>query len=237
MSSLHISLSVIIFAVFILGTAGLTASFVAEKSFMPLWLFIFCISLWLVLVLYLFLRLYFAKKGMKSFLELLLRGDFKAGIGSSKWVRDEITDIAEMSNKVGESLFRFEKLRAEKVALSHAVLEIIFNRISEPAILIDAEEETLRFNPAIQSLYGVFVDKITFAAIEKQSFNTKFNRHLALSLIRDKIEKNFEATLQLPSRGKYLKLDFHFLPVKGKDENVKYALMFVKKTEGNSDNE
>lgn len=184
--------------------------------------------------MYLFLRLCFAKKRMESFLELLLRGDFKAGMGGGKWIKDEITEIAEMSNKVGESLFRFEKLRAERVALSHAVLEIIFNRISEPAILIDIEEKTLKFNPALQSLYGVFMNKITFSAVENQSLNTKFNRHLTLSLVRDKIEKKFEAVLQLPGMGKSLKLNFHIFPVKGNDENVKYALMFVRRVEMNN---
>ncbi|MBN2362808.1 hypothetical protein JXL83_01610 [candidate division WOR-3 bacterium] len=223
--SFKMSLKVVFFSVFLLGafsTISLFAGGILNRWYLTAYLLLF-----VFLCAYLAVRLFLYGKKITVFLNSIYKGEYKAGIRKNSSVRDELTDIADLSNKASERLCKYDKLRAEAVRLNFTVLEIIFNWISEPCMLLDSEQSVFYLNKSMQALFGVSQNRFSFASIENRDMNTKFTRSLLLLTLRDKVEKEFTALLQLPVREETRKLMFHFIPVRGKDENVKYALLFA----------
>ncbi|MBN1149767.1 hypothetical protein JXA84_00940 [candidate division WOR-3 bacterium] len=223
---IKISAVFVFFSIFLLGVGSIILLFLS--GVLRGVLFYVYSAIFFSLSVYLATRTVLFQKRMLTFIKSLYGGDYKVGIKQNCPVYDEFTGIVDLSNKLSERLCLFDRLRAEKVQLSFSVLDIIFNRIDQPCMLVDVEEKHFIMNRALQTLFGVKNNRFSFTSIEKNEYNTKFVRILLLALMKDKIEKKFQAPFRLPIGEITKTFWFDFIPVRGKDEKVAYALIFVE---------
>lgn len=185
--------------------------------------------------LYILIRTVTFKKKMTEFIKQLLKGNFDAGIRSSRLFKDEIHQMEEEINKLGAQLKIYDVLRAERVDLSRRVLFLILKNVSQGIIIADMEKKIFQLNPAIQVLFHVEQEKVTFDAVEKQEGNNTFMALFQDVAVKEKVPKEGACSLQLNIHGLTRTISFKIAPLKDKKENVILALIFVDEALENSE--
>jgi len=177
--------------------------------------------------LYILIGIVTFQKKIMEFINQLLKGNYDAGVKSSKLFKDEIYQLEEGINKLGAQLKAYDGLRAERVDLSQRIISLILKNVSQGIIMANMEKKTFQLNPAIQSLFQVEQEEVTFDAVEKQEGNTPFMAIFQDAAIKEKVPKEGACSLQLPPHGLARKISLKIVPLKDKKENVSLALIFV----------
>ena len=81
---------------------------------------------------YLTVRILDFAKRLTGFLTLLVSGNYEADIQTRR--KDELAGLVKLLSKLGDQLRTYDKLRAQKVSLTHRALELITRSVSEAII-------------------------------------------------------------------------------------------------------
>ena len=164
-----------------------------------------------------------------AFIKRLLAGDYRAGIKLRFKSEDEITELVNLINKLGDQLRVYDDLRSQNVSLNYRALDIIFTTVKEGLIIADVGKRALRFNLAAQAIFDVEIENIRFETMERQTENQQFYELLKDTIERTKYYKKCDVIIKLPIRNLTRKLNITVFPLKDKDENVKIMIIFLLK--------
>ncbi|MBU0672580.1 MAG: PAS domain-containing protein [Candidatus Margulisbacteria bacterium] len=203
--------------------------FIRQAGLTPLadlffaFLFVVGLATWVFLTL----RLGMFKRQLVNLIRRILAGDYDTGVSEARWLGDEVTGLGILINKMVSQLNIYDKLRVGKIGLYHRLVELISANVERGIILVDADRQVLLLNTAVQKLFGIEQEKMTFESIEKQENNKEF-----LPLFKDLVENGkvidtCTVDLQLPIRNARKRVCLKMAPLKDQDEKVRLALIFV----------
>ncbi len=227
--SFKLPLQILWFVPGILGFGAFIAAIINSDSLSVMTTMVVFLLLYLLVWIYLSLRVLRFKRRLINYLRRLLSGDYSTGIHHVSWIQDEITIITNLATKVAQHLETYDNLRADRTALSLRALEVLFRRASRKIIMADFDKSTFKFTKSLQQAFGVEQDTFSFKVIEKQSNNERFFRQFLLAAMKEAQVKEFSATLELPIRQSSLDLKFKFVPIKDRSEKVRIAFLYVDK--------
>jgi hypothetical protein len=162
-----------------------------------------------------------------AFVRQLLAGNYEVGIPVRRHARDQTARLEKLLNRLAEQLRIYDRLRAERVRISHRALDTLFQSVWQGVILAEVEKQVLRFNPVMQLQYGVEQSTLTFAALENIEANKGFFDLLRGVIEKEKVARDGEVTLQLPTRNVSLSLYVRAVPLKDIDDEVKLVFLLV----------
>ena len=171
---------------------------------------------------------------MKNFFRHILSNDYSTGIRPISWIHDEISDITQLANRAMDQLRTYDRLRSERTGMSYRALELICREIEVALIIADMDKQMFRFNPAAQAMFEIKKDTFSFESIEKQDESSRFFRIFLLTTLKEKVQKEGTATLQLPLRESKREIFFRIIPLKDESEKVKLAIIFINPSEDKS---
>lgn len=194
-----------------------------------IFLFLILIALWL----FLSLRFWFFNKRLKNYFRHILSNDYSTGIRATSWLNDEMSNIAHLANRAIDQLRRYDELRSQRTGMSYRALEVVCREMREAVIIAVIDKQIFRFNPAAQAMFGIKKDTFSFESIEKQEENSRFFRVFLLTTLKEKIQKEGTATLQLPQRKSKKEIFFRIIPLKDESEKVQLAIIFIQPSDNN----
>lgn len=168
------------------------------------------------------------KLKLTHFLRQILAGNYEAGVRTSQWVRDEVTVLEDMINKHAEHLRAYDKLRAERVATSARALDLLLFEVPCPVAAADIQKTVLRLNPSARSVFDVEQESFSFEALENQPPNAPFLHALESVRAQSKETLELDAALQFPGREARGPVNFKFVPVTGRGDEVNMVLVFIR---------
>lgn len=185
-------------------------------------------ALGLVFWLYITVRVFLFKRKFELFAKHLLDGNYETGIQTHRFSRDEMRSLADLTNRIADRLRQYDRLRAERVALSTRVREIIHERSDNAVIVAEFDVSIFRFNEAARVLFGVDQETMSFDSIEKRHENSEFTKFFRNTVDREKVTCEACLKLTLPVRDITREITAVIVPVKDSAENVRIALIFMK---------
>ncbi len=205
----------------------LTAGFIvwentsAPSNWMAAGLLGICLFCWI----YLTARIVGFRRRLSNFLSRLLKGDYETGIHMSTAFCDEFYSIEDTANRLVERLRIYDRLRADRVSIHARVLDLILRQVKEPLITADVEKEVFVFNPAAQKVLGIERKSFSFESVLKPAANQSF-AHLFKEVVSGR-KVNTEGTclLQLPGMNEPLRTALELLPLRDRDEIVRFAVL------------
>lgn len=199
-----------------------------EKIHSPfIYLIFLFVLLYIALFIYITLRIFRFKRRLTNYFRRLISGNYSTGIHEVSWIHDEITLLTDMATKVAEHLDTYDRIRADRTALSLNALDILFKRASRKIIMADMDKSVFKFTKSLQESFGVNQESFSFNVIEKQKRNEHFFRQFMIAALKERQNTDFSATFELPIRESALDLDFKFVPIKDKTEKVRIAFLYV----------
>ncbi len=227
LSSYKLPIKVLWFISSILGLGAFVLLAVKEFQSSFFYLILFLGLLYSATIVYITLRAFRFHRRLIKYFRRLLTGDFSTGIHDISWINDEITLLTEMATNTASHLDTYDRLRADRTALSLRALDVLFRRASRKIIMADMDKSQFKFTKTLQKAFNVDQDIFSFASIENQKNNEHFFRQFLLAAIKDAQVKDFSARLELPVRESALDLNFKFVPIKDKSEKVRIAFLYV----------
>lgn len=177
---------------------------------------------------YVTVRAWLYKRKFELFARHLLDGDYETGIQTHRFSRDEMRTLADLTNRIADRLRLFDKLRAERVALSTRAREILHERSDKAVIVAEFDGATFRFNEAARSLFGIDQESMSFESIENRPENREFTDFFRNAVEKEKVECEARVKLTLPVRDITREVAAEIVPIKDNGENVRIALIFLK---------
>lgn len=177
------------------------------------------------------LRLAAFKKRLVTFFKSLLEGKYKTGIAITATVKDEVTQISELTNKVAEQLLTYDLLREDLVALNHRTIKLILQNIDSSVILADLEKKSFQLNPAAQTFFDIGHETESFDSIQSNKANEAFWKIFESVTTDDKIVTEGQVTVYLTKSEAKHDVSVKIVPVKDTDENVRMAIIILKATD------
>ncbi|MBN2058279.1 MAG: PAS domain-containing protein [Candidatus Saganbacteria bacterium] len=202
---------------------------------LSLWTFYLLALLFLLALLswlYLGLRVLVFRRQLVNFLRRILANDYSTGVRGGIWLGDEAADLGQLINKMADQLRAYDKLRMEKIALFHRAIDLIFRHVKEGMILVDVDRESLLLNPAVQEIFGIDQEKLSFDSIQKQENNKEFNKLFKQAVEQGKLIETCVVDLQLPIRNSRQNVCIRIVPLKDEAEKVRLAMIFVDRPTG-----
>ena len=181
-----------------------------------------------VFLLYVTVRVYLFKRKFEMFAKHLLDGDYETGIQTHRFSRDEMRVLADLTNRIADRLRQYDKLRAERVALSTRAREILHERSDKAVIVAEFDGATFRFNEAARSLFGIDQESMSFESIENRPENREFTDFFRNAVEKEKVACEARVKLTLPVRDITREIAAEIVPIKDVGENVRIALIFLK---------
>ena len=228
---IKLPLSIIWFIPGVLGILAFIGLLILSHSLSFQIIIGFIALIYITVWIYLTYRIFPFKKRLINYFRRLLVGDFSTGIHDVPWVNDELTLLTHLATKVAEHLEAYDRLRADRTALSVRALVVLFRRASRKIIMADFDKAVFKFTKSLQRAFGVEQDTFSFNVIEKQKNNERFFRQFLLAAVKDAQAKEFTALLELPIRQSSLELKFKFVPIKDRSEKVRIAFLYVDSLE------
>lgn len=177
---------------------------------------------------YLSARLFSFRKRLSNFLHLLLTGDYEAGMRTRQRFTDEISLLEDLSNQLADRLRTYDRLRAERVSIHARVLDLLLIHSKEGLITADLEKEIFVFNPVAQKLLGIRRKNFSFESILKAGVNTDFSKLFEQATTGRKTNTKGGCFLQLPGMQAPVKLTLLIMPLRDRNESVRFALISIE---------
>jgi nitrogen fixation/metabolism regulation signal transduction histidine kinase len=178
--------------------------------------------------IYVGIRLFFLRRGLTSFANNIIAGEYETGIELNRLQRDETAALARLINRVADRLRLYDALRAEKVAINTRAREVMFEETSSAVILADVDEQLFHFNSAARDLFAVDQEEMTFASIEKRPENAVFDEFFRDTIEREKVPREADFEITIPIRASTKGTHALIVPIKDKEEKVRLALIFLR---------
>ena len=180
-----------------------------------------CLFCWI----YLTVRITGFRQRLSSFLSRLLKGDYETGVHMSTAFRDEFYSIEDTANRLVERLRIYDRLRADRVSIHARVLDLILRQVKEPLITADVEKEVFVFNPAAQKTLGIERKSFSFESVLKPAANQSFGSLFKQVVSGRKVNTEGSCMLQLPGMNEPMRISLELLPLRDRDENVRFAVL------------
>jgi len=161
------------------------------------------------------------------FFRRLLAGDYEAGIRSGKRFHDELSHVEDIANQFADRLREYDRLRADRVSVQARALDLILRTSREMMVTADVEKETLVFNPAAQKTLGISGKSWPFEVILKPKDNATFARLFNRSIYGSKLNTEGKCRLKMPGMENPVVLHSLILPLRDRDETVRFALIIL----------
>ncbi|MBI9020466.1 MAG: hypothetical protein JEZ10_04335 [Verrucomicrobia bacterium] len=174
------------------------------------------------------LRAFGFRKRMFLFLRRLLAGDYETGIKTRKRFTDEISHLEALGNQVAERLRVYDRLRADRVSIHARVLDLLLIQSKDGLITANVEKEIFLLNPVAQKMLGVNRKSFSFESVLKPKVNESFNKLFQHAVTGRKINTEGTCLLQLPGMGAPIQLAFLIMPLRDRDENVRFAVLSIE---------
>lgn len=208
---------------------GLTAALLGWNGTKPPinWSLAALFALGLLCWTYLSIRLLSFHKRLFHFLRLLLAGDYETGIRSPKHFTDEVSALENLSNQVSDRLRAYDRLRADRVSIYSRALDLIVRQSNQGLITANVEKETFVFNPVAQKRLGISRKSFSFESILKPVANQPFGKLFDRAVSGRKTNTQGRCSLKLPGMQSPEKLSFLIMPLRDRDETVRFAVIFI----------
>jgi len=175
--------------------------------------------------IYLTARMTGFRQRLLHFLSQLLKGDYETGIHMGTAFRDEFYPIEDTANRLVERLRIYDRLRADRVSIHARVLDLILRQVKEPLITADVEKEVFVFNPAAQKALGIERKSFSFESVLKPAANQSFHSLFKEVVSGRKVNTEGTCLLQLPGMHEPLRIGLELLPLRDRDEIVRFAVL------------
>ncbi len=212
-------------------TGGLLIWPTVEKSLS--WSLLILSVLFLLCWSHLTLRAFGFRKRMFLFLRRLLAGDYETGIRTREHFTDEISKIEAISNQVADRLRIYDRLRADRVSIHARALDLLLIHSQEGLITANVEKEIFLFNPVAQKILGVKRKSFSFESILKPTANETFARLFAQAVTGRKVNTRGHCALQLPGMSTPATASFLVMPLRDRDETVRFAVLTIEPSNPN----
>ncbi len=177
---------------------------------------------------YLSVRVFSFRKRLRNFLRLLLAGDYEAGIRTRQKHTDEISGIEDLANQVADRIRTYDSLRAARVSIHSRALDLLLLKSNEGFITANIEKETFVFNPVAQKVLGVKRKSFSFESVLKPKTNETFAKLFNQAVSGRKVNTEGLCFLQLPGMQAPARLSFLMMPLRDRDENVRFAILSIE---------
>lgn len=176
---------------------------------------------------FLTVRVSLFRRKLVCFLRQLLGGNYEAGVRPSERIKDEVSALEDLVNKLADQLRTYDALRAERVATSARALDLLLWEVSCPVIAADIPKTALRLNSAAREMLAVEQETYSFEAMKNQTENTPLMQALDRVCGERKVAENLDVGIRLPGREQTTELAARFVPVKSRDETVNLVFIFL----------
>jgi len=174
---------------------------------------------------YVSIRIIYFFKRLRRFLRLLLAGDYDAGIRTRKKSNDEISALENTANQVADRLRTYDRLRAARVSMYSRALELLLLQSKQGIITANVEKETFSLNPVAQKILGVTRNSFSFESVLKPQINDSFSTLFNRAVSGRKTNTEGFCPLQLPGMQSPARLSFLIMPLRDRDETVRFAVL------------
>lgn len=165
------------------------------------------------------------RRKVRGLLRHLLAGNFEVGVGVSGWGPDEIAELETSLEKVLDHLRRYDTLRAERVASTVRLLDVLQENMSQAAAVLDVARETVGYNASLRSLLGISQRSVSLAALRRIEANAGLMDFIQRAAETEKSVQEGRVHLQLPAEDAHRDLQVRLIPVKGKDGKVSHVVI------------
>lgn len=176
---------------------------------------------------YLTWRLLTFHKRLFNYLRLLLAGDYETGIRTPVRLSDELSGVETLANRFVERLRTYDRLRAERVALLARTLELTLKYASDAFIIADSEKEFFSFNPRAQKRLDITRKSFSFDSVLTIKDNRLFADLFKNATQGRKVNAAGSCLLLLPGMKSPVTLNLLLLPMRNRDEDVRYVLIMI----------
>jgi len=163
-----------------------------------------------------------------NFLRQLLAGDYEAGIRTRRRFTDEISRLEALANRFAERLQTYDRLRADRVSIQARAFDLLLDHSPEPLAAVDVQQEAFLFNPAAQKALGIERKNFSFESVIKPDINSEFRDLFNDAVSGRKIRTDGFSWLQLPGMSDPVYIGVDFIPLRDRDEEVRFALLSIK---------
>jgi PAS domain-containing protein len=177
---------------------------------------------------YLSVRLFGFRKRLRNFLRLLLAGDYDAGIRTRKKHTDELSALEELANQVAERIRTYDSLRAARVSIHSRALDLLLLQSKDGLITANVEKEIFSFNPVAQKILGVTRKSFSFESVLKPKANETFGKLFNRAVNGRKTNTEGPCFLQLPGMQQPARISLLIMPLRDRDETVRFALLSIE---------
>lgn len=214
---------------FLIPLSGLTSTLIAwpEIDTLQKWSLSILAVLSLLCWGYLTWRISGFRKHLFNFLRLLLAGDYETGIRTPRRFTDEISTLENIANKFADRLRAYDRLRADRVSIHARIRDLILRYTGDPLITADSEKELFVFNPAAQKRLGITPKNYTFDAVLSPKINHAFARLFTSAVEGRKVNTAGSCEIQLPGMTTPVDLSLLLMPLRDREENVRYTLIAI----------
>lgn len=174
---------------------------------------------------YLGTRIFGFRKRLFHFLRRLLANDYEAGIRTHPRVSDEISELERLANKLSDQLRTYDRLRADRVSIHARALDLVLLCAKDALISANIEKNTFTFNPAAQKRLGITRKNFSFESVLKPKSNLSFQLLFEKAVHGRKVNTEGHCQLQLPGMNTPHPVDLFLMPLRDRDENVRFALL------------
>lgn len=143
-------------------------------------------------------------------------------------ISDEFDELLSNLSSLFKNLKEYDVLRAKDVTKASKSLSAIFSNISQAAIVLDMEEDTILLNPPARALWGLQTEEILSDLVLKKPQNADFAEK-----VQEVISKNnreFSCDIYFPS-GINRKVNVLALPVKSAEGEITRIIMLLEPEE------
>jgi len=178
--------------------------------------------------IYVTIRIALFKSKLVRLLNLLFEGNYDAGMHNHPALTDELFSVTDLINKVAGRLKSFDRLRQEKVEFHSKALDLISRMTEEGIITANLDTRKFHLNPVVQEMFDLKLEEVDFDAIERREINKEFFAAFWEATKYQKVAMEKNVQLQLPVRDKTRFVAATILPLKDRDETVKFAVIFLR---------
>lgn len=215
---------------FLMPLCGLTAGLIAWSQAAPpaRWSFAVFFALGMLCWSYLTVRIIGFRIRLFNFLRQLLAGDYEAGIRTRRRFTDEISRLEALANRFAGRLQTYDRLRADRVSIQVRAFDLLLDHVSEPLAAVDIQQKAFLFNPAAQKVLGIERKSFSFESVIKPDINSEFRDLFNDAVSGRKIRTDGFSWLQLPGMSDPVYIGVDFIPLRDRDEEVRFALLSIK---------
>lgn len=163
-----------------------------------------------------------------NFLRQMLAGDYEAGIRTRRGFPDEISRLEALSNRLAERLQTYDHLRAERVSIQSRAFDMLLDRSAEQLAAVDVQQKIFLLNPAAQKALGIERKNFSFESVLNPDINCEFRDLFTDAVSGRKIRNEGFSWLQLPGMIDPVYVGVEFIPLRDRDEEVRFALLSIK---------